>query len=86
MSESTRDLLEQLAKVLLRSWIFGMVVLLIWFGLYMSGVYHHGFHESTFGLSQHETNVVHYCGMGLMKLTLFVVFFCPWLACKSVLR
>ena len=84
MSESTRELFETLANVLLRCWIFGFVLLLVWFGLYIGDVYH-GIHGDMFGLSKHELDLVHYSGMGLFKLLVFVFFLFPWLAVKLVL-
>ena len=86
MSESTRELFETLAKVLLRSWVFGFVLLLIWFGLYVGeeDVWH-GLHGEMFSLSQHELDVMHYGGIGLFKLFLFIFFLFPWLAIKLVL-
>ena len=84
MSESTKELFETLAKVLLRCWVFGFVLLLIWFGLYVGNVYH-GLHGEMFGLSHHELDVMHYGGMALFKLLVFVFFLFPWLAIKLVL-
>ena len=39
-----------------------------------------------FGLSLHERDVVHYCGMAFVKLVMIVFFFIPWLAIRLVLR
>ena len=70
MSESTRELLDTLAKVLLRCWIFGFLLLLIWFGFYvLLGDVIHGLHGNMVGLSIHDLNVIHYSGMGLVKLS-----------------
>lgn len=87
MSESTRELFDTLAKVLLRCWIFGFVLVMIWFCFYvlLGGVIY-GLHGEMFGLSKHDLNVIHYCGMGLVKLFVFVFFFFPWLAIKLVLK
>ena len=86
MNDSTQGLFDTLAKVLLRCWIFGFVLLLIWFGFYvLLGDVIHGLHGNMFGLSKNELNVIHYCGMGLLKLLVFVFFLFPWLAIKMVL-
>ena len=42
-------------------------------------------HGALFGLSQHELAVIFYCGMGLLKLAAFTLFFLPWLAIRVVL-
>lgn len=39
-----------------------------------------------FDLSRHELQLIHYCGMGLVKLVVGVFFFFPWAAIRLVLR
>ena len=39
-----------------------------------------------FGLSKEMLDVIHYCGMGLLKLFVFTFFLFPWLAIRWVLR
>ncbi len=61
--------------------------LLIWFGVYLLlGDVVYELHGSLFELSNHELNVIHYSGMGLVKLFVTVFFFFPWLAIKLVLK
>ena len=87
MSDSTRDFFETLAKVLLRCWVFGFLLLLIWFGVYMAaGEAIYRLHGGMFGLSKHEMDVIFYCSMGLCKLFLILFFYFPWLAIRLVLR
>ena len=35
MTDSTHEFFDTLAKILLRCWIFGFLLLLVWFGIYM---------------------------------------------------
>ena len=87
MSDSTRDFFDTLAKILLRCWIFGFVLLFIWLGVVLlMGETIHSLHGPMFGLSNHELNVIFYCGMGLLKLCVLVSFFIPWLAIRMVLK
>jgi Family of unknown function (DUF6868) len=89
MSErnQTTELFETLAKVLLRCWIFGFLLLLIWAGAFMLAAnVIHDLHGSIFGLSPHELNVIHYCGIAFVKLCVILFFFFPWLAIRLVLR
>ncbi len=79
------DVLEVVAKILLRCWIFGFVLLLIWFGAFMSGAVHN-LHGSMFGLSPHDLGIIHYSGMAFLKLVVICFFFFPWLAIRLVLR
>jgi hypothetical protein len=85
MSEQTTEFFDTLAKILLRCWIFGFVLLFIWLGAFMSGAVH-SLHGPLMGLSDHDLNVSHYCGMAFFKLLVIVFFFMPWLAIRMVLR
>ena len=59
MHDSTRDFFDTLAKVLLRCWIFGFVLLLIWLGVVLiGGETIHRLHGPMFGLSDHELEVI----------------------------
>jgi hypothetical protein len=42
-------------------------------------------HGAMFGLTPHELKVIHYCGMGLLKLAVGCFFLFPWLAIRMVL-
>lgn len=89
MSDSTRstDFFDTLAKVLLRCWLFGFLLLLIWFVVdKLAGEEILRLHGPMFGLTKHELDVIFYCGMGLLKLCVIVFFFFPWLAIRLVLR
>jgi hypothetical protein len=80
-------LLNAIAIILLRCWICGFVLLLIWLGVtqLMSDLIHN-LHGPMFGLSNHELDVIFYCGMGLLKLCVLTLFFIPWISIKLVLR
>ena len=87
MSDQTTDLLEAIAKILLRCWIFGVIVLLFWWGaITLAGDLTLGIHGDMFGLTRPHLNVIHYCGMMLTKLVVFLFFFLPWISIKMVLR
>ena len=87
MTESTRDFYATLEKILLRCWVCGFVVLFIWLGaVLLLGPMIHDLHGPMFGLSAHELNVIFYCGMGILKLAVLVLFFMPWLAIRLVLK
>jgi len=87
MLDSTRDFFETLANVLLRCWIIGFLLLLFsTVVLLLTGDIIDRIHGRMFGLSPHELDLIIYCGLGLFKLCLLVLFFFPWLAIKSVLK
>ncbi len=85
MTDSTHECFDTLAKVLLRCWIFGFVLLFIWFGAFMSGAVYK-LHRRLMDLSNHDLDVIHYCGMAFAKLCVILFFFFPWLAIRMVLR
>jgi hypothetical protein len=85
MTDSTHNFFDTLAKILLRCWIFGFVLLFIWLGAFMSGAVYK-LHGPLMGLSNHDLNVIHYCGMAFLKLLVIVFFFMPWLSIRLVLR
>lgn len=87
MTTQLPETLEVIAKILLRCWVFGFLVLLIWFGFFMvSPNVIYDLHGSMFGLIPHELNIIHYSGMAFVKLVVICFFFFPWLAIKLVLR
>ena len=89
MPESTQtdDLLEAVAKILLRCWIFGFILLLFWWGaITLAGDLTLGLHGDMFDLTRSQLNVIHYCGILLMKLVVGMFFFIPWVAIRLVLK
>lgn len=86
MTDATIELLETLADVLLYCWVFGFGLLLFWFGMYrLAGDFIHRLHGGLFGLTPHELDVIFYCGIGLLKLGVLLLFFFPRLAIQVVL-
>ena len=89
MTEPTRtdDLLDAVAAVLLRCWIFGFIVLLFWFAaVTLAGDLVFSVHGNMFDLTRAQLNTIHYCGMGLTKLFVSLLFFIPWVSIQLVLK
>lgn len=87
MSTQIAEWLDVVARILLRCWIFGFLLLAIWFGFFMlapSVIY--SLHGTLFGLSPQGINLIHYCGMGFVKLVVIFFFFFPWLSIRMVLK
>ena len=83
----TTDLLEAIAKILLRCWILGFIVLLFWWGaITLAGDLVLGVHGDMFDLTRPQLNVIHYCGVLLTKLVVVLFFFIPWLSIRMVLK
>jgi len=85
MSTQITEWLEVIAKILLRCWLFGFVLLFVWFGAFLSGVVYE-LHAPLMDLSNHDLNVIHYSGMAFLKLVVICFFFFPWLAIRLLLR
>lgn len=85
MVNSTREFFDTFAKILLRCWICGFVLLSVWLGVFMSNIVHK-VHGPLVGLSDHELDVFHYCGIVFLKLIVLMFFFVPWLSTRLVLR
>jgi len=86
-SHETSNLLDAVAKVLLRCFVLGYLFLLLWFGGYLvAGDFIYRLNSRLFGVTQHEMNLMHFFGMALVKLILFVFFLFPYVAIRLVLR
>jgi hypothetical protein len=87
MTDSTKDILDTLAKVLLRCWLISFALLLFSFVVFMlTGDMIDRIHGKMLGLTPHELDLIIYCWMGLFKLFVLIFFLIPWMAIKLVLR
>lgn len=80
------DLLDAVARVLARCVVLGFLFLLLWAGAYLLGgdaIYRQG---NMFHLAPHEIDLIHYCGMGLVKACVLLLFLFPWVSIRLVLR
>jgi len=79
--------LDLVAKVLLRCFLFGCLLLLVWAGFYLlAGDFLFRWHNQLFGLTQHEMSLIHYCGIALAKILVLLFFLFPYIAIRLVLR
>ena len=86
-SHETSNLLDAVAKVLLRCFVLGYLFLLLWLGGYLvAGDFIYRLNSRLFGVTQHEMNLMHFFGMALVKLILFVFFLFPYVSIRLVLR
>ena len=81
MAEITEDL-EVVAGILWRAAVIGFAFLLLWVALYVTAGDLMLGQAQMFGLSAHETALLHYGGMGLFKILLFIFYFFPFLAIR----
>ena len=76
--------LELIADILIRSFIIGMLFLLIWFISYITGLIN-SIHGSLFNIPVDTLNIIHYSGMMIVKIFIFNVFLIPYICIKMVL-
>ena len=79
--------LQTLATILIRSFLFGLAFLLLWFLLYL--IAPGSMFETNakwFNIGKRDFDLINYFGMGFVKISIFVFFFLPYLAIRSMLR
>ena len=82
-----RRWLEVASGVLLRCFLMGFAILLLWFVFVLvGGEMAYGFHGKLFEITKHEFELLIYFGMAFFKLLVFVAFLIPYIAIRLVLR
>jgi hypothetical protein len=86
-STSNREFFEIVAKILLRCWLFGLGLLLVWAAVMLLGrdVFYR-LNSDLFGLAEHELDLISYSGIVFTKVLVLVFFFIPWAAIRLVLK
>ena len=75
--------METVAKITIRCFVLGMVLLLIWFLMYaLAGELMYEIHSKWFDLTEHEFAVIHYSGMARLKVFCFLFFLFPYISCR----
>ena len=79
--------LKQISRILLRSFIFALALLLLWMLLYLvvKDYWYIG-HGKLFDLTDHDLALLNYAGMGLFKILAFCFILCPYVAIETIIR
>jgi hypothetical protein len=86
-SKNVDELFDTLAKVLLRCFVLGYFLLLLWLVVFVfAGDLIYGIGSKLFGLMPHEVDMIHYCGMAVVKCAVLLFFLFPYIAIRLVLR
>jgi hypothetical protein len=80
---NTTELLDAVARVLIRCAIFGYLLLILWFGIYELAP--NNLRIGFGGLTPHEIDVITYSGVGLTKLFTWLIFILPYIAIRLVI-
>jgi hypothetical protein len=86
--ESKQDYQEWLhviAGILLRCFLGGMGLLLVWFAMFVfAGDVIYTVHARWFQIPRQTFDAIHYAGMALTKIAIILFFLLPWIAVKLV--
>jgi len=88
-SESTEsnDILESVAKVLIRSFLLGAALLALWWCIFLvGGDRMYELHSRWFDLTRHEFDVINYCAMAFAKIGITFLLLIPYISIRIVLR
>jgi hypothetical protein len=81
------EVLEVIARVLIRCVVLIIIALLFWWGaLVLWGDFVYNTHSKIVPLSREQFNAIHYTGMLVTKTVAGVFFFIPYIAIRLVLR
>ena len=79
--------LQRVATILLRSFLFGLAFLLLWFLLYLIAPgWMFEMNARWFDISKRDFDLINYFGIGFVKISILLLFFFPYLAIRSMLR
>ena len=79
--------LQTLATILIRSFLFGLAFLLLWFLLYVIVPgWMFEINAKWFNVGKRDFDLINYFGMGFVKISILLFFFFPYLAIRSMLR
>ena len=80
VNENTKEQLELIAGVLIKTFVAGLIILVIWviFSIFGAEAAFR-IQEEMFGIAAGQLMVINYAGMGLFKLFLFSFFLLPYI-------
>jgi len=79
--------LDTVAKVLIRCFWAGAILLLVWFVFFaVASDWIYAVHSSWFTMSRQQFDVIHYCGMAITKVLVFLIFLIPYICIRIVLK
>lgn len=86
-SRNGNELFDTLAGVLLRCFVLGYALLLLWAAVYLAaGDVLYVPAARLFGLTPHEVDLIQYCGIAFVKCVVLLFFLLPYVAIRWVLR
>lgn len=78
--------IEQLSEVLLWCFVINMGLLMWWAGFFiLAHDFVYNLHTKWFKISVERFDAIHYAGMAIYKIGMFMFFLVPWMAMKIVI-
>ena len=79
--------MDIIAKITIRCFFLCFMMLLIWFLFYLiAGDFMYQASTKLYDITQHEFEIIHYCGIMLLKIFTFTFFLFPYVACKMCMK
>ena len=78
---------EMAAQVLIRCFIGGVILLLVWFFAFLVAVdWLYALNAKWFSITREQFVLVNFCGIAAVKLFVYLVFLIPYICVRLVLR
>ena len=85
-AQESNTQLEIIARLLIRCFLMGIALIILWFLLFLfGGELIFRIHSSMFAITKPQFDMMMYAGMMFTKVFVFVVFLFPYLAIRMVL-
>ena len=85
--DNDRMLLETVAQVLIRCFLAGVILLLVWFGAFeVFGRSMYTLHSMMFGITRTQFELINYSAMAATKISIILLFLIPYVCLRLVLR
>ena len=82
-SANTGELFDTAASVLIRCFLLGILLLLVWGVLILfAGEYVYCLHYTLIPITRQQFYAIHYAGMAFTKITICLLFLLPYLGIK----
>jgi hypothetical protein len=80
-----QKILDGVARILIRCFLGGMGLLVVWFAAYVAaGDWIYQMHSQWFQIPRQTFDAIHYAGMAVTKIAIIIFFLLPWLAIKII--
>jgi hypothetical protein len=86
-SSNPNEILEKISQVLIRCFIMGVFVLLIWVcSLTLIGDLAYNVHIKIVPMSREQFHIINYDGLITLRTTIFVLFLIPYITIRLVIK